>query len=69
MIKKIDEGKHGKIDYSMSDVTNDLPNLPKIGIPTGCTAQGILGGNLVVYYFTAKYDSNNVPIEGVWNEI
>lgn len=69
MIKKIDHNGMGVISYSMSDVVNDLDKLPKKGIATSSIAQGILNGELVIYYFTSKYNANGVEIDGVWSEI
>lgn len=67
MVRKIDYNRMGVITYSMSDVANDLDKLPKKGIATSSTAQGILNGELVIYYFTARYDANGVEIDGVTN--
>lgn len=69
MVRKIDDNRMGVISYSMSDVVNDLDKLPKKGIATSSTAQGILNGELVIYYFTSKYDTNGAEIDGVWTEI
>ena len=69
MIKQTDFNRLGVITYSMSDVANDLDKLPKKGIATSSIAHGVLNGELVVYYFTAKYDDNGLEIEGIWSEI
>lgn len=64
MIRVIDKNDYGKVQFSIDEVA-DVANLPKIGFVTGSTAEGIIGGDLAVYYFTEGKDG----ADGVWTLI
>lgn len=57
------------------DTREDFNGLPMKGIATGSTAQlmevGANGekGNLIIYYFTKRFDNNKNEIEGIWGII
>lgn len=64
MIRLKNQNSHGVVEYTITEL-EDISNLPKKSIATGSTAEGIISGKLVVYYFT----ENNGDNEGKWDKI